>query len=144
MVESLERVRLEAMNTKQILVKRVLIIDDETDICEIARMSLQLTNQWQVLIATSSQAGIAIATVEPLDAILLDVVMPDVDGLTTLKKLKNNPITDAIPVVMLTASLNTAAQHQYFQLGADAVIIKPFDPSTLGQQVMEALSWKVV
>jgi CheY-like chemotaxis protein len=84
----------------------------------------------------------AIATVEPLDAILLDVVMPTVDGLVTLKNLKNDPATRLIPVVMLTATFNTATQRQYAQLGADAVILKPFDPSRLGQQVMEALGWE--
>lgn len=68
--------------------KQILVIDDEDDIREIAKVSLQISKQWQVLTACSGEEGVAIAAKNQPDAILLDVVMPDVDGLTTLDTLK--------------------------------------------------------
>ncbi|MDW8199707.1 MAG: response regulator [Cyanobacteriota bacterium SKYGB_h_bin112] len=93
--------------------KRVLIIDDEPDIREITKISLELTKQWDVLTAGSSQDGIAIAMSQQPDAILLDVMMPDVDGLATLTHLKTDATTQPIPVIMLTATANLATHRQY-------------------------------
>lgn len=123
--------------------KRLLIIDDEADIREIAKMSLRLTKQWEAWTASSGEEGVAIATAQQPDAILLDVIMPDVDGLTTLKHLKANPTTQSIPVIMLTATANVVAQRQYTELGAKAVLIKPFDPGVLGNQIATILGWSV-
>ena len=128
---------LTSMDTKQILV-----IDDEVDICEIAKVSLQITKQWYVLTASSSREGIAIAIEKQPDVILLDVVMPDVNGLMTLKALKGNPATRLIPVILLTATGNIATQQQYAELGATAIFTKPFDPGLLGNQIAHALDWK--
>lgn len=122
--------------------KQILVIDDEVDICEIAKVSLQITKQWHVLTASSSQEGIAIAIEKQPDAILLDVVMPEVNGLMTLKALKDNPATRLIPVIMLTATGNIATQQQYAELGATAILTKPFDPGVLGNLIAEALHWK--
>ncbi|PSB27184.1 response regulator [Stenomitos frigidus] len=121
--------------------KRILVIDDEADICEIAKVSLQITKQWQVLTASSGEEGVAIAAEKQPDAILLDVVMPEVNGLMTLKALKDNPATRLIPVVMLTATGNIATKQQYAELGAKAVLTKPFDPGVLGDQIITALEW---
>ncbi|HIK17051.1 MAG TPA: response regulator [Leptolyngbyaceae cyanobacterium M33_DOE_097] len=107
--------------------KRILIIDDEADIREIARMSLKITKKWDVLTAASGDEGLAIALKEPLDAILLDVIMPEVDGLTTLKNLNTNPATQHIPVLLLTATVKAATREQYAELGAKAILLKPFD-----------------
>jgi CheY-like chemotaxis protein len=122
--------------------KQILVIDDEADICEIAKVSLQITKQWQVLTASSGTEGVAIAAEKQPDAILLDVVMPEVNGLMTLKTLKANPATSLIPVIMLTATVNIATQQQYAQLGAQAILTKPFDPGILGNQIAVALGWK--
>ena len=122
--------------------KQILVIDDEADICEIAKVSLQITKHWQVLTASSSQEGVAIAIAKQPDAILLDVIMPEVNGLLTLKTLKDNPATRHIPVIMLTATGNIATQQQYAQLGATAILIKPFDPGLLGNQIATVLGWK--
>ncbi len=121
--------------------KRILVIDDEADIREIAKMSLKITKQWDVLTAASGQEGIAIATAEQPDAILLDVIMPEVDGLTTLKDLSTNVATQHIPVLLLTATVKAATRQQYVELGAKAVLIKPFDPGVLGDHIIEALGW---
>jgi CheY-like chemotaxis protein len=122
-------------------VKRILVIDDEADIREIARMSLKITKQWDVLTAASGEEGLALAVAEQPDAILLDVIMPEVDGLATLKKLSNHAATQNIPVLLLTATVKAASQQQYGELGARAVLLKPFDPGTLGSQIEQALNW---
>lgn len=123
--------------------RRVLVIDDEADIREIAKVSLQLTRNWEVVTAATSQEGIAIAADKQPDVILLDVVMPEVDGLATLQLLKQNPVTQAIPVILLTATVKIATRQQYAQLGAKAVMTKPFDPGTLADQIEAALKWTI-
>ena len=121
--------------------KCILIIDDERDIREIARISLEMTKAWTVIVADSGQEGLVMATQKQPDAILLDVMMPDMDGPTTLKRLKQNPDTQDIPVLLLTASAKVAEQRQYLLLGAKAVLIKPFDPEFLATQIETALAW---
>ncbi|XGV97811.1 MAG: response regulator [Leptolyngbya sp. BL-A-14] len=123
-------------------VKQILVIDDEADIREIAKMSLQITKQWKILTAATGEEGIVIASEHQPDAILLDIVMPDVDGLMILKALKDNSATQAIPVILLTATGNIATQQQYALLGAKAVFTKPFDPGLLGNQIAAVLNWK--
>lgn len=121
--------------------KRILVIDDEADIREIARMSLQITKQWDVLTTASGMEGVTIAATEQPDAILLDVIMPEVDGLATLKELGMNPATRHIPVLLLTATVKAATRQTYAELGAKAVLLKPFDPGVLGNQIEQALNW---
>ncbi|MGG6298203.1 response regulator [Leptolyngbya sp. AN02str] len=123
--------------------KQILVIDDEADICEIAKISLQITKQWQVLTVASGQEGVSVATETQPDAILLDVVMPGLDGLHTLKLLKETPATRHIPVIMLTAAGSMVTQRQYAELGAQAVVTKPFDPGLLGNQIANVLSWDI-
>uniref|UniRef100_A0A832H1G1 Response regulator n=1 Tax=Oscillatoriales cyanobacterium SpSt-402 TaxID=2282168 RepID=A0A832H1G1_9CYAN len=121
--------------------RRLLFIDDEASIRTIAAASLQLTRNWKILTAPSGEEGIAIAQSQPLDAILLDVKMPKIDGLATLKALKADSSTQQIPVILLTATVKVATQYEYAQLGAKAVIIKPFDPANLANQIETALNW---
>ncbi|MBE9225463.1 response regulator [Phormidium sp. LEGE 05292] len=124
--------------------KNVLIIDDESDIREIAKMSLQLTRSWNVEGAGSGKEGLAIAIDKQPDVILLDIIMPEMDGLTTLKLLKENPFTQQIPVILLTATVKVATKQQYALLGAKAVMIKPFDPGILADQIETAVGWKII
>lgn len=121
--------------------KRILVIDDEADIREIAKMSLQITKQWDVLTAASGKEGIVIAATEQPDAILLDAIMPEIDGLATLKALNLNSATQHIPVLLLTATARAATQQQYAELGAKAILLKPFDPGLLGDQIETLLKW---
>ena len=121
--------------------RRILVIDDEADIREIAKMSLKITKQWEVLTAATGLEGVAIAATEQLDAILLDVIMPEMDGLTTLKNLNANPTTQHIPVLLLTATVRAVTRQQYAESGAKAVLLKPFDPGLLGSQIEQALNW---
>lgn len=122
--------------------KRILIIDDESDIREIAKLSLTLTKQWDVLTASSGKEGGNIASEFQPDAILLDLIMPQLGGLDTLKLLKHNQNTVDIPVVLLTATAKLAMKAEYTQWGARGILVKPFDPGTLGDQIAELLAWK--
>jgi CheY-like chemotaxis protein len=83
--------------------RRVLLVDDEDDIREVAQVSLEMTAGWEVLTAGSGNEGLATAAAEQPDAILLDMMMPDMDGPTTFQSLRANQSTQHIPVVLLTA-----------------------------------------
>ena len=122
--------------------KRVLLVDDEDDIREVAGMSLETVAGWTVLAARSGREGVKIATAEHPDAILLDVMMPDMDGPATFLSLQEEAATKDIPVIFLTAKAQTREQRGFRELGAQGVISKPFDPMTLADQVSEILGWK--
>jgi CheY-like chemotaxis protein len=122
--------------------KRVLIIDDEEDIREVAALALEATAGWTVFTAGSGAEGIATATKEQPDAILMDVMMPGVDGPTTFRSMQQNPQVANIPVLLLTAKVQGVDQRRFASLGVAAVLFKPFDPMTLASQISEALGWK--
>lgn len=123
------------------IAKRVLVIDDEDDIREIAQASLEIMAGLDVIVARSSQEGLTKAETEQPDAILLDVMLPDMDGVMTFQHLKKNPTTQHIPVIFLTAKVQPSDQQRFAALGAKAMIAKPFKPARLVQQLLEALSW---
>lgn len=122
--------------------KRVLIIDDEDDIREVAALALEATAGWTIFTAGSGAEGIAVATKEQPDAILMDVMMPGVDGPTTFRTMQQNPLVAGIPVLLLTAKVQGVDQRRFASLGVAAVLVKPFDPMTLASQISEALGWK--
>jgi CheY-like chemotaxis protein len=122
--------------------RRILIIDDEDDIREVAALSLEATAGWQVLTASSGVEGITIATAEQPDAVLLDVMMPGMDGPTTFRAMQQNPLIAHIPVLLLTAKVQEADQRRFASLGVTATLFKPFDPLTLAKKVSEALGWQ--
>ncbi|MGC1394433.1 MAG: response regulator [Coleofasciculaceae cyanobacterium] len=119
--------------------KRILIIDDENDIREATQVCLEVTGDWEVFTASSGSEGLVTAAAELPDAILLDVMMPGMDGLTTFQELQANPITQHIPVILLTAKAQSSEQRRFTQLGVAAVIIKPYDPFSIADQVSQAL-----
>ena len=119
--------------------KQILVIDDENDIQEVARLSLELTENWIVLGANGGAAGALLALSATPDAILLDVMMPDMDGPSTLRILQQQRAT--IPVIFLTAKVQAADRQKFMQLGVKGIISKPFDPLTLGSQIREMLEW---
>ena len=123
------------------MTRRILIVDDEADIREVAQVSLQLVGHWQVETAPSGRAGIQTARSTRPDAILLDVMMPDLDGPATLAQLQADPATRDIPVLFLTAKAQAAERLRLAQLGAAGVLTKPFDPLTLARQVATTLNW---
>ena len=121
--------------------RRILIIDDEDDIREVAALSLEATAGWHVSTARSGAEGIAVAAAQLPDAILMDVMMPGVDGPTTFRLMQQNPAIAAIPVLLLTAKVQAADKTRFAGLGVAAVLFKPFDPLTLAQQVSDVLGW---
>ncbi|NEP17856.1 MAG: response regulator [Leptolyngbya sp. SIO4C1] len=123
--------------------KRILIVDNEPYIQEVAQISLETTAGWEVITADSGASGIAIAADRQPDAILLDVMMPDMDGITTFKALHSNPSTQAIPVILLTAKVQAADRRRYQDLGIQATIAKPFDPLQLANQIADILNWSI-
>ncbi|HEX4284637.1 MAG TPA: response regulator [Terracidiphilus sp.] len=121
---------------------RILIIDDEDDIREVAAMSLETVAGWEVMVANSGAQGLTRAASYKPDAILLDVMMPGMDGPTTFRELRKNPMTAKIPVLFLTAKVQATDRRRFADLGIHAVLVKPFDPMTLSTQISNALGWK--
>src|SRR6202453_3678450 len=124
------------------MIPRILIIDDEADIREVTALSLETIAGWQVILAPSGAQGIRRASLEQPDAILLDVMMPDIDGPTTFQILKQNGSTAHIPVLLLTAKVQGQDRRKLDELGAAAILSKPFDPLTLADQISEILGWE--
>jgi CheY-like chemotaxis protein len=122
--------------------KRILVIDDEHDIREVARVSLELVGGCQTLLAATGREGLAKATAERPDAILLDVMMPDMDGPTTFQQLQRDSATRDIPVILLTAKVQAADRNRFAGLGVAGVIAKPFDPMSLAAEVADLLGWR--
>jgi CheY-like chemotaxis protein len=120
---------------------RILIIDDEEDIRTVASLSLETVAGWQVAVAGSGAQGIAEAESFQPEAILLDVMMPGMDGPAALRALCDNPRTAAIPVLMLTAKTQSSEHQRMLELGAKAVLEKPFDPLKLAAQIAGILGW---
>ena len=122
--------------------RKILIIDDEEDIREVASLSLETVAGWEVIKASSGAQGVARAAEQHPDAILLDVMMPGMDGPDTFRELRRNPATAGIPVLLLTAKVQGSDQRRFAGLGVEAVLFKPFDPLTLSAQISRALGWK--
>ncbi|GMU56141.1 MAG: hypothetical protein AMXMBFR33_52870 [Candidatus Xenobia bacterium] len=121
--------------------RTVLVIDDEDDIREVAQVSLEALGGWNVLTASSGIQGIERAASDQPDAILLDVMMPGMDGPTTFQKLQAEEGTRAIPVIFLTAKVQAADRQRFADLGVAGVIAKPFDPMTLAGDIAALLKW---
>lgn len=121
--------------------KHVLIIDDEPGIRKIVEISLQVVAGWDVLAASSGQEGLTIAQAEQPDAILLDMMMPEMDGIDTLQHLQANPATQTIPVILLTAKAQVSEQQQFAKLPIIGIITKPFKAPDLVKQMRSLLNW---
>lgn len=119
--------------------KRILIVDDDADIREATQLCLEITGQWEVLMAGNGPDGLAIAQLEKPTAILLDMMLPGMDGITILKKLRENPDTQEIPIIILTAKAQSSEKKVFDQLKVAAVITKPYDPMTISDEIASAL-----
>jgi CheY-like chemotaxis protein len=121
--------------------KRILVVDNEEYIQEVTKICLETVAGWEVATAANGLQGIAKAENFQPDAILLDVMMPDMDGPTTFTKLQMNPLTNNIPVIFLTAKIQVSDQQRYLEMGIATVIAKPFNPLELASQMAIALGW---
>jgi len=119
----------------------VLIIDDDPFIREAAKTSIELVAGWKTLLATSGREGLTIAQREQPEAILLDVEMPEMDGLTTLRHLRSHPTTQDIPVILFTALPPVVLQQMFAGLPLTGTIHKPFEVTELVKQMRSLLHW---
>jgi DNA-binding response OmpR family regulator len=118
------------MNTK-----RILIIDDEADFCKLVKKNLELTGDVEVSITTDSRLGIASAKKIKPHLILLDIMMPYIDGFRILEKLKEDRTTVAIPVVMLSAKGDEESMNKASKLHSENYVTKPIEASELKAKI---------
>jgi CheY-like chemotaxis protein len=116
--------------------RRLLLVDDDDAIREIAQLSLERVGDWSVVAVASGREALEIVeTGATFDAVLLDVMMPELDGPTTMQRLREGSLPSSVPVVFLTAKLQPADRERLHELGAVGVIAKPFDPMSLSSQL---------
>jgi CheY-like chemotaxis protein len=120
-------------------ISKVMMVDDEPDIRTIGQLSLSAIGKWQTVLVDSGREALAVAAREQPDVVLLDVMMPGMDGLATLAGLKEQAATSSIPVIFMTAKVQKHEVERYLQLGAVGVIRKPFDPVTLPAEIRKLL-----
>jgi len=120
--------------------KRVLLIDDDDDIREIAAMAFEGAGGFEVATADGGREGVDQARCQRPDVVLLDVMMPDLDGPSTLALLRSHDETREVPVIFLTAKVQATDKRTLLALGAQGIIAKPFDPMLLPDHVLEILS----
>jgi CheY-like chemotaxis protein len=121
--------------------KRILLIDDEDDIREVAALAFETFGDYEILTASGGWAGVQQAHESRPDVILLDVMMPGLDGPSTFAELQQSESTRDIPVIFLTAKVQPADRRTLVALGAKGIIAKPFDPLQLPEAVAEIASW---
>ena len=122
--------------TKGVL-RNILHVDDEPDIREVVQLSLGLMDGWNVHSVASGREAFAVLRDAAPDLVLLDYMMPEMDGTAILAALRADPATQHIPVVFMTARSMPAEVARLVAAGAAAVIAKPFDPLKLGPQLLD-------
>jgi CheY-like chemotaxis protein len=122
--------------------RRILVVDDDDATREAAAQSLRTVAGWEVVEAYCGAQAIESATLHQPDAILLDVMMPAMDGPAMLAKLRTVRATSHIPIVLLTAKVQAARDGIFSHLPVAGILLKPFDPLRLAGQVAEALGWE--
>jgi len=119
--------------------KKILIVDDEQDLLDFVKLRLE-ANNYSVVVATDSEQALAIVKKEKPDLILLDILMPKIDGFKVCQLLKKDPLTTNIPIIMLTAKDRANDIKQAKQAGASGYIVKPFDAHTLLSDINDQLN----
>lgn len=124
-------------------ISSILLVDDEPDIRTIAEMSLSHVGGWRTILASSGQEALVLAAAQRPDVILLDVMMPEMDGVATFRALAARPETRDIPVIFMTAKVQSHERERYVGFGAAGVIAKPFDPMRLPLEIEGILAQPV-
>jgi len=120
-------------------IRKILLAEDEADIRKVAQISLQFRGGWEVLLATDGEDCLAKAAQDRPDLILLDCMMPKLDGYETCRRLKQDPALREIPVIFLTAKAQEAEVRKGLSLGAVGYLIKPFNPMSLAAEIRKIL-----
>jgi CheY-like chemotaxis protein len=116
-------------------IQKILLVDDDKNIQLIAQMGLEDRPDWTVVVASSGPEALEKFTKEKPDLILLDMMMPGMDGKTTFAKLQELGNGCKVPVIFMTAKVQTHELQSYLDLGVAGVISKPFDPMTLSEEI---------
>jgi len=120
-------------------IRKILLAEDEEDIRKVAQISLQFRGGWVVTLATDGEECLLKAAQERPDLILLDCMMPKLDGYETCRRLKQDPALREIPVIFLTAKSQESEVRKGLALGAVGYLIKPFNPMSLAAEIREIL-----
>jgi CheY-like chemotaxis protein len=120
-------------------IRKVLLVEDEQDIRKVAQISLQFRGGWTVVVASDGMDALAVAAAERPDVILLDCMMPRMDGYEACRQLKLDPQLQHIPVIFLTAKSQESEIRKGLQLGAVGYLVKPFNPMSLADEIKAIL-----
>jgi len=120
-------------------IHKVLLAEDEEDIRKVAQISLQFRGGWEVVLASNGEECLAKAASDQPDVILLDCMMPKLDGYETCRRLKQDPSLRHIPVIFLTAKAQEVEVKRGLALGAVGYLIKPFNPMSLAAEISQIL-----
>ena len=121
--------------------KHILIIDDDDDIRDVAQLALETVGGWRVFTASSGPEGLTQMQLMLPDAVLLDVMMPDMDGIEVFKRMQAEPKIQKVPVILMTAKTQATDQERFLSLGVTAIITKPFKAMLLAEQIATILNW---
>ena len=121
--------------------RTALVVDDDDSIRLVAEVALESVAGWKVLTAEGGAVALELAAAHRPDVILLDVMMPGMDGPTTCRHLSRDPITRDIPVILVTAKVQYRDREAWEDLPIVGVIPKPFDPMSLSAEVSAMLGW---
>lgn len=115
--------------------KKILLVEDEPSLRQLVTISLKSKEKLELITAKNGQEALELAQKEKPDLILLDVVMPRMSGYDVIRELKKNSETASIPVVFMSACFKEEDTVESLQMGAVALICKPFDPRKLGEEI---------
>lgn len=128
--------------TMRVPSRRILLVDDDDGIREVARAALELVGGYEVATASSGHEALAAAVALRPDLVLLDVMMPGLDGPTTFARMQAEEGLRDVPVVFLTAKTQAAELRRFADLGVAGVLTKPFDPMRLPRDIESLLGWR--
>ncbi len=118
---------------------KILLVDDENEFCVAVKKNLEIMGNFKVFIANNGKEGLSLAESIRPDVIILDIMMPGIDGFEVLKKIKTNKNTIAIPVIMLTARGDEASKIKAARLYDEAYLTKPIEANDLKSKIEEVL-----
>ncbi|HEY9712618.1 MAG TPA: response regulator [Chroococcales cyanobacterium] len=121
-------------------IERVLLVDDDASIRELAAMGLEGMTDWKVELASSGAEALDKANHSRPDVILLDLMMPGLDGLEVIARLRNDPAVAEVPVILMTAKVEPQESDRYRKAGFCGLITKPFDPVTLSEEIEQMVA----
>ncbi|MBS3025748.1 MAG: response regulator [Dolichospermum sp. DET50] len=134
---------LQSSITQTIAKKKILVVDDNTDILILLQYCLQDIGGWDVITASSGNEALIKVKAEKPDAIILDGIMPQMNGLMFLKELRSIPEMQSLPVILLTGSTILTEDIPLLDLDVVGTITKPFEPMLITQQIAQFLGWKI-